>query len=135
VENGEFKVAQYCQWDGYLEGQGQDVVKFLTSHDLNTFKEKLNKYTKLVSRDEAWKHVPEKFQGKTSFNMAEYDELKVAVPHLVRDTGADILDIIFVSSILSCALLSLVKYFLASPCIVDIELLPPTIFPSFTTIT
>lgn len=94
-EGDELKVAQYCQWDGYLEGQGQDIVKFLTSHDLNIFKEKLDKYTKLVSMEEAWKFVPEKLKGKTSFNLMGYAELNEAAPHLVQDTGAKILDMIY----------------------------------------
>jgi len=29
VSDGEFKVAQYCQWDGYPSGQGATVLSFL----------------------------------------------------------------------------------------------------------
>jgi hypothetical protein len=29
VKNGEFKVAQYCQWDGYPSGQGETIVEFI----------------------------------------------------------------------------------------------------------
>lgn len=34
VQNGEYKVAQYSQWDGYPSGQGYQIVKFLL-HPLN----------------------------------------------------------------------------------------------------
>ena len=27
--NGEYKVAQYCQWDGYPSGQGLTILNFL----------------------------------------------------------------------------------------------------------
>lgn len=30
VLGGEFKVAQYCQWDGYPDGQGKTVLEFLS---------------------------------------------------------------------------------------------------------
>jgi len=33
VLNGEYKVAQYGQWDGYFEGQGQNIVNFLLKKD------------------------------------------------------------------------------------------------------
>jgi hypothetical protein len=29
VKDGEFKVAQYCQWDGYPTGQGKTIVEFI----------------------------------------------------------------------------------------------------------
>lgn len=35
--NGEYKIAQYGQWDGYPEGQGVDILKFIRD------KEKLQK--------------------------------------------------------------------------------------------
>lgn len=41
--NGEYKVAQYSQWDGYPEGQGVGVLNFLKSVNLDDFKNKLAK--------------------------------------------------------------------------------------------
>lgn len=41
--NEEYKVAQYGQWDGYPEGQGLDVLDFLSSWLLPFFEEKLHR--------------------------------------------------------------------------------------------
>lgn len=95
IHNSEFKVAQYCQWDGYLEGQGLQIVNFLITRDLDLFKEKLIKFVNLVSTEDAWRSAPEKFRSKTSLSVREYEELKNLAPHLIRDTGAGILDIIY----------------------------------------
>ena len=45
VKDGEFKVAQYGQWDGYFSGQGQNILNFLRddSFNLSHFKEQLDK--------------------------------------------------------------------------------------------
>lgn len=32
MKDNEYKVAQYGQWDGYLEGQGIDILNFLTKN-------------------------------------------------------------------------------------------------------
>ena len=39
---GETKVAQYGQWDGYLKGQGANILHFLKKTNLDYFKKKLN---------------------------------------------------------------------------------------------
>lgn len=39
--NGEYKVAQYGQWDGYPEGQGVAVLEFLRKSNLSEFKKRL----------------------------------------------------------------------------------------------
>ena len=43
ISNGETKVAQYGQWDGYPSGNGVIVLEFLTSTNLDDFKKKLSK--------------------------------------------------------------------------------------------
>jgi len=43
VMNDKYVVAQYGQWDGYIEGQGYVVSDFLMAYDLDKFKEKLLK--------------------------------------------------------------------------------------------
>lgn len=42
TKEGDLKVAQYGQWDGYPSGQGLTVLKFLQECDLEQFNEKLN---------------------------------------------------------------------------------------------
>lgn len=74
VLDGEFKVAQYCQWDGYLSGQGNGILEFLNneSFDLEIFKDQLRKCVFLQ----------------------EGQELEFS-PYTSRDTGSDILSLIY----------------------------------------
>ena len=40
ITGGRYKVAQYGQWDGYIKGgQGEAVLEFLKTVDLDIFKE------------------------------------------------------------------------------------------------
>ena len=41
--NGEYKVAQYGQWDGYPEATGCLILKFLTGVKLDYFKKAIEK--------------------------------------------------------------------------------------------
>ena len=41
-KDGEYKVAQYGQWDGYPEGQGVRVLEFLRNTDIELFKKRLS---------------------------------------------------------------------------------------------
>lgn len=44
VLDGEYKIAQYGQWDGYPSGQGQAIVDFLLDNfDREAFKRQLAK--------------------------------------------------------------------------------------------
>ncbi len=52
VKDGQYKVGQYGQWDGYPSGQGSVVLDFLRSADLNDFRESLNK-CRFITQDEA----------------------------------------------------------------------------------
>ena len=40
--NGEYKIAQYCQFDSYFEGQGASVLDFLKQVDLTKFKKAID---------------------------------------------------------------------------------------------
>ena len=42
--NGEYKVAQYGQWDGYPEATGCLILKFLTGVKLDYFKKAISIY-------------------------------------------------------------------------------------------
>jgi len=39
VKDGEYKVAQYGQWDGYLQGSGLDILNFLHCINISKFSE------------------------------------------------------------------------------------------------
>jgi hypothetical protein len=82
ISDGEVKVAQYGQWDGYPTGQGKTIAEFLKKADLNKFKEELNKIHEITDEEnELVSDLGEKF--------------KKYFPHLSRDTGADILNMIY----------------------------------------
>ena len=68
-KDGEYKVAQYGQWDGYPEGQGVCILEFLNSWDRDKFEK--NVLTTQWLEDHEW-------------DVCKY-------PHLSRDVGADIL--------------------------------------------
>lgn len=105
--NGRFMVAQYCQWDGYLEGQGATILKFLlepsnierlkkglaviTPVDEKTATEIIGKHIG-VSREDRKRcecGVPLPFWGpRTCYPLT-----------LNRDTGAKVFDIIAAATI------------------------------------
>lgn len=53
VLDGEMKVAQYGQWDGYPGGQGVDILAFLRTADLETFKDEVRKVRFMTEADKA----------------------------------------------------------------------------------
>lgn len=94
ISNGETKVAQYGQWDGYPEGQGAIALDFLVNTDLNQFKEKLKSVrfmntTKQKEIDKWLKSVGSK-DGWMTGEQAELYHQKY--PLLTRDNGATILE-------------------------------------------
>ncbi len=93
---GTYKVAQYGQWDGYPEGQGQTVVEFLqtvkTKKALKAFAEKVSALT-VISHEEIerrWKEVGADGSGFVGMEIA--NEFKKRWPHLQRDCAAEILE-------------------------------------------
>lgn len=92
--NGEIKVAQYGQWDGYPTGQGQTVADFIKSVDLKDFKKKVAA-VKPISDEKVhdyWKQCGADNSGFVSMDVA--DKFKELHPELSRDTGAGILQLI-----------------------------------------
>ena len=93
--DGEYKVAQYGQWDGYPEGQGVTCLKFLRNEmDESKFREQLNK-VHFVNEEELDNLFLE-FGADPSglISMKNYDRFKMAYPELHRDTAAKILKMI-----------------------------------------
>jgi hypothetical protein len=90
VKDGEFKVAQYGQWDGYPDGQGSVCLEFLRDWNRNQFverldacitvdKEAVNEFTKSIGSTDGW------------LTMEQSDKFKIKYPQFSRDMGADIL--------------------------------------------
>lgn len=75
ILDNEFKVAQYGQWDGYLGGQGADIMEFLSTVDRDSFLAALRE-CRFVTDAEL-----------TNTNIESH-------PELSRDTGAKILSLI-----------------------------------------
>lgn len=93
-KDGELKVAQYCQWDGYPSGQGVTVLDFLKTNDLNLFAQKIGQCAWLSDEgfSDLWKSVGADGTGFVSMEIS--DKFREKFPHLHRDTGAKILGLI-----------------------------------------
>lgn len=99
ISNGETKVAQYGQWDGYPEGQGVTALNFLTNTDLNKFKEKLNsvKFINGAKEKEINKWLKSIGCENGWMNMEQAKLYHEKYPLLTRDNGAGILNLIMES--------------------------------------
>jgi hypothetical protein len=93
VLDGKVKVAQYCQWDGYCEGQGATVLEFLKSIGVDnyTFKEYLRK-CEFVSDE----YIQNRWEDVGAINgsatMEVSDKFKKNHPQFHRDLGAGVLE-------------------------------------------
>lgn len=78
--NGELKVAQYGQCDGYPTGQGKTIQEFLKEVDLDKFKQEVAKLRTIT--DEEAKIVEDDPKWTQNY------------PYLSRDAGAGVLKMI-----------------------------------------
>ena len=88
--NGEYKVAQYGQWDGYPEGLGVQLLKYLKGININELRNAVNDCTYLSKEDfdEINKNIDEAKKDNPRFSWQKF------YPELSRDTGGDILELI-----------------------------------------
>ena len=89
--DGEYKVAQYGQWDGYPRGRGMTVLNFLRSMDEEKFTSALRN-SSFISGDELtalWKQYGADDNG--SILLDDAARMDRDYPQFSRDTGADIL--------------------------------------------
>lgn len=93
--NGEYKVSQYCQWDGYPDGKGISILDFLRNSNLDKFKENASNLV-CISEEEINNLWKECGADDTGFVESEtVDNFKEKYPHLYRDIGGgDILKLI-----------------------------------------
>ena len=86
--DGEYKIAQYGQWDGYPEGAGLEVLKFLRERmETNRFTNNLRQ-TYLIDVKTMDKIIEE-----MNYHVP-WSTIAKAFPAFDRDTGAEILDIV-----------------------------------------
>lgn len=79
VHECEYKVAKYCQWNGYLDSQGKIILDFLSK--------KFDKATFLAEMLRVRKPTDEEIKEINSCK-----EWAVKYPFLSRDMGGDILE-------------------------------------------
>ena len=93
--DGEYKVAQYCQWDGYPEGVGSALLSLLKEVDLGLLKQKIKNLSSLSQEEirEKWKERGSDGSGWVSLEVS--DKFKKKYPHLHRDcSGAELLSLV-----------------------------------------
>lgn len=95
VKDGDYRVAQYGQWDGYPGGQGVDILNFLTKEmDREVFESKLGLLSWATDAElhQQWEEC-----GADGSDLVSVDIDGVhntLYPENSRDTGAGILSII-----------------------------------------
>jgi hypothetical protein len=85
--DGDYKVAQYGQWDGYPTGQGETVLEFLAKMDRPAFEQKLRAASFLTPADV-------EIINETIRTEGLQEKWQRRWPELSRDTGADILQMV-----------------------------------------
>ena len=98
LSDGKYKIANYGQFDGYIEGQGAQIIEFLAKADLNKFRNKLNNCYFINDEELRQFYVnagdaPENKSGFIKYEVAE--KFRKMYPSLTRETGAQILDIVY----------------------------------------
>jgi hypothetical protein len=80
-KTGRIRINQYGQWDGYPSGQGQDILNFLSTHDLDLFEMNVSNIHKIKKKE---------------CEMVECDTFgSINYPYLSRDCGSEILQMIY----------------------------------------
>ena len=98
VKNGEYKIAQYGQWDGYPEGQGINILKFLSEEmDKEKFERQVSGLSYMTDAEfnQLWLDHGvnlDNCDGYVSSDVAERFYTKH--PELSRDTGSNILSMV-----------------------------------------
>lgn len=94
VKDGEYKVAQYGQWDGYPSGQGSTILEFLQTAP-EGWEAKLDGCTWVDEQE--FKSLWVECGADPDSDMVSFDvsgRFAKKYPALSRDTGADVLQLI-----------------------------------------
>jgi len=95
--NGEHKIAQYGQWDGYPTGQGNTICEFLQNgFDIPKFKQAVSE-CRFLTDEESEAKIADIMKGNSTnlpgfMDMATADKIRAAFPELDRDLAAGILE-------------------------------------------
>lgn len=101
--DGEARIAQYGQWDHYPSGQGITALEFCREHLTNDagslqFKSAV-KAARFITDDEyndLWKEVGVDLEACDGWvNLEDSGRFKEKYPHLTRDIGAGILQMVY----------------------------------------
>lgn len=91
--DGEYKVAQYGQWDGYPEGQGLTCLEFLRSMDEEKFRKELME--RQFAPDGYIQGVYAAYGAHDGMiSVTNADKLENRFPEFSRNTAANILNLI-----------------------------------------
>jgi hypothetical protein len=95
VKDGQFKVAQYGQWDGYLEGQGVSVMEFLRGKKNRKNLEKGLEYVSWITDEEFNAFLKEAEVPESGWmDMEQAEKWQARHYELSRDCSSDILPMI-----------------------------------------
>lgn len=98
VVDGEPRIAQYGQWDGYPGGVGLDVLSFIDNHDMFEFAKNL-RLTHWVTEDEIRQMErsinPTTDIGAGWLTYADSQAFYRKFPQFSRDTSAQILELVY----------------------------------------
>ncbi|WRX87706.1 hypothetical protein SM938_22530 [Escherichia coli] len=86
MKDGAYRVAKYCQGDGFPSGQGIKALEFL--------RDKLDREKFFANLAQAYLPTIEQCQEMDRLINAEGKSLLVMYPSMSRDTGAEILELI-----------------------------------------
>ena len=92
ILNGDFKVAQYGQWDGYPSGSGKDILDWLSDKaaDFERLKEVANKVTRMRGDYDSQTWVEINTENPRVIPQADFDKY----PSFSRDMGSEVLEYI-----------------------------------------
>lgn len=77
-KEGNLKLSQYGQWDGYPSGQGVDILKYLKSGNLTKYQEEISRLREVTE---------EELKGIDKQHGKKWDQI---YPYLSRNCGAKI---------------------------------------------
>ncbi len=93
--DGEYKIAQYGQWDGYPDYTGVRILRFLRDTMQREVFERNIRATQALTEQQV-EDIKKMFRKKHESGMTwtEYNVFTLEYPSLSRDTGSEILEIL-----------------------------------------